>query len=132
MELGFTWPPSLFNFLVIDPFSVPLLNSVLLLSSGATVTCCHHYLINKSHNLALIFIFFTLILGFLFLGIQGIEYSHSILSVNRTIFGSCFFLLTGFHGLHVTIGAIFLRICFFRFIFHRKSNFNHTGFEAAS
>ena len=98
----------------MDPFSVPLLKSVLLLSSGVTVTAAHHYLMGGGLVLSNIFLILTVVLGRAFLALQVFEYAHSPFRIAASIFGTVFFLLTGFHGFHVTIGVLFLCIILLR------------------
>jgi cytochrome c oxidase subunit 3 len=94
----------------VNPFELPLLNTVILLSSGATVTYAHHSLIRNDRKGALLGSLVTIILAILFTGFQGIEYSVSSFTISDGAFGSCFFFGTGFHGLHVIIGTIFLSV----------------------
>jgi cytochrome c oxidase subunit 3 len=126
-ELGLIWPPV--GIYVFNPFNVPLLNTAILVSSGATVTWAHHRLLT---NKSLIFpIISTLILGIYFTFLQGIEYFISRFSIRDRAYGSVFFIATGFHGLHVLIGTTFLTFCFFRFLKNLTSAWNHLGFELA-
>src|SRR6202453_2667250 len=92
----------------INPFELPLLNTVLLLSSGFTVTFAHHSLIQGNRRGALYGLVFTIILAVLFTALQGIEYTVSSFTISDGAFGSCFYFGTGFHGLHVIIGTAFL------------------------
>ena len=135
-ELGVVWPPVKFDEIVIDPFSVPLLNTIILLSSGATVTACHFYLlVSEDHNLynqGLFYLFITVFLGIIFLYLQIEEYAQSYIRFNSTVYGSAFFILTGFHGLHVTIGAIALSVSLVRYFNCRISVFEHVGFEGSA
>jgi cytochrome c oxidase subunit 3 len=94
----------------VNPFELPLLNTVILLSSGATVTYAHHSLIQGKRKGALYGSIFTVILALVFTGFQGIEYSVSSFTISDGVFGTCFFFGTGFHGLHVIIGTIFLGV----------------------
>jgi cytochrome c oxidase subunit 3 len=94
----------------INPFELPLLNTVILLSSGITVTYAHHSLIQGYRAGALYGLVFTIILAILFTSLQGIEYSVSSFTISDGAFGSCFYFGTGFHGLHVIIGTIFLAV----------------------
>jgi cytochrome c oxidase subunit 3 len=96
----------------INPFELPLLNTVILLSSGVTVTYAHHSLIQGNRKGSLYGLIYTLILAVLFTGLQGIEYSVSSFTLSDGIFGTCFYFGTGFHGLHVIIGTIFLAVGF--------------------
>jgi cytochrome c oxidase subunit 3 len=94
----------------INPFELPLLNTVILLSSGATITYAHHSLIKGERAGALYGSIFTIILALVFTLFQGIEYSVSSFTISDSVFGTCFFFGTGFHGLHVIIGTIFLSV----------------------
>jgi cytochrome c oxidase subunit 3 len=94
----------------INPFELPLLNTVILLSSGCTVTYAHHSLIQGDRSGTLYGLVFTIILAILFTGLQAIEYSVSSFTISDGTFGSCFYFGTGFHGLHVIIGTAFLAV----------------------
>src|SRR5215469_17980048 len=94
----------------IDPFELPLLNTVILLSSGVTVTYAHHSLIQGNRSGALYGLVYTIILAIIFTGFQGVEYSVSSFTISDGAFGTCFYFGTGFHGLHVIIGTIFLSV----------------------
>jgi cytochrome c oxidase subunit 3 len=94
----------------VNPFELPLLNTVILLSSGATITYAHHSLIKGERKGAIYGSIFTVILALIFTLFQGIEYSVSSFTISDGVFGTCFFFGTGFHGLHVIIGTIFLAV----------------------
>jgi cytochrome c oxidase subunit 3 len=94
----------------INPFELPLLNTVILLSSGVTVTYAHHSLIEGNRKGTLYGLVYTLILAVLFTALQGIEYTVSSFTISDGAFGSCFYFGTGFHGLHVMIGTAFLAV----------------------
>jgi cytochrome c oxidase subunit 3 len=94
----------------INPFELPLLNTVILLSSGVTVTYAHHSLIQGNRRGALYGLVTTIILAIIFTALQGIEYTVSSFTITDGAFGSCFFFGTGFHGLHVMIGTAFLSV----------------------
>jgi cytochrome c oxidase subunit 3 len=96
----------------IDPFELPLLNTVLLLSSGFTVTYAHHSMIKGDRANTLYGLVYTIILAVLFTALQGLEYNVSSFTISDGVFGSCFYFGTGFHGLHVIIGTIFLATAF--------------------
>ena len=96
----------------INAFELPLLNTVVLLASGVTITYSHHSLIQGVRNSALFGALHTLILALVFTTFQGIEYSVSSFTLTDGAFGSCFYFGTGFHGLHVIIGTIFLTVGF--------------------
>jgi cytochrome c oxidase subunit 3 len=94
----------------INPFELPLLNTIILLSSGVTITFAHHSLIQGNRSGALYGTVFTIILALLFTGFQGIEYSVASFTITDSTFGSCFYFGTGFHGLHVMIGTAFIAV----------------------
>src|SRR5215475_2275811 len=94
----------------INPFELPLLNTIILLSSGVTVTYAHHSLIQGNRSGTLYGLVYTIILAVIFTALQGIEYTVSSFTISDGIFGSCFYFGTGFHGLHVIIGTIFLSV----------------------
>jgi cytochrome c oxidase subunit III len=104
---------------------------VLLLSSGFTITWSHHSLIKKKDYKFKFGLFLTIFLGVLFLFFQKFEYSKIQFSFNTLIYGSCFYMLTGFHGGHVIVGTIFLMVCLFRALDFHFSSFHHVGFELA-
>lgn len=96
----------------INAFELPLLNTAILLASGVTITYAHHSLIEgkTGRNSSLIGTFFTVGLALVFTGFQGVEYAVSSFTLTDGAFGSCFYFGTGFHGLHVIIGTIFLAV----------------------
>ena len=103
-----------------------------MLSSGATVTWAHHAIIVRAKKQALFSLILTLILATLFTSLQVVEYLDSPFTISDSVFGSCFFMTTGFHGFHVFIGTIFLFISFLRIIFNHFTSTHHFGFEAAA
>jgi cytochrome c oxidase subunit 3 len=94
----------------VNPFELPLLNTVILLSSGATITYAHHSLIKGERSGAIYGTIFTVILALVFTLFQGIEYNVSSFTISDGVFGTCFFFGTGFHGFHVIIGTIFIAV----------------------
>jgi cytochrome c oxidase subunit 3 len=94
----------------INAFELPLLNTVILLASGVTITYSHHSLIQGKRNGGLFGAMFTIVLALIFTGLQGLEYTVSSFTLTDGAFGSCFYFGTGFHGLHVIIGTIFLAV----------------------
>jgi len=96
---------------VLDPYRIPLLNTVLLLSSGVTVTWRHHSLRSGDFSAAGNGILLSILLGVIFLACQFIEYNNAVFSISDRVFGSNFFALTGFHRFHVTVGTIRLILC---------------------
>ena len=121
---------------IIDPFHLPLLNTLLLVASSITLTIAHHALRKDERTKVKVWLFLTLILGFAFLFFQIEEYMTAYndlgLTLNAGIYGSTFFLLTGFHGAHVTLGAIMITIMLIRIYKGHFEAEKHFGFEAAS
>jgi len=129
IELGAHWPPK-----GIDPinhFELPLLNTILLLSSGVTVTYSHHSLLQGKRTGTLYGLFFTIILAIFFTGLQAIEYTVSSFTLSDGTFGSCFYFGTGFHGLHVIIGTAFLVVGTWRVLAYHSTDNHHLGLESA-
>ncbi|YP_089596.1 cytochrome c oxidase subunit III (mitochondrion) [Rhinatrema bivittatum] len=130
IELGEHWPPA--GVLPLDPFEVPLLNTAVLLASGVTVTWAHHSLMQNNRKEAVQSLILTVMLGLYFTLLQAAEYHEAPFTIADGIYGSTFFVATGFHGLHVIIGSTFLMVCLMRqTLFHFTSN-HHFGFEAAA
>jgi cytochrome c oxidase subunit 3 len=124
------WPPE--GIEVIPAWQLPFLNTLILLTSGATVTWAHHAIKHGQRMNGIYALLLTIVLGLTFLGVQGFEYSHAPFSFRGGIYPTTFFMATGFHGFHVTVGAIFLSVCLYRQIRgHFKPN-QHIGFEAAA
>lgn len=130
IELGLIWPPTGIN--VFNPFKIPLLNTITLLTSGISVTWAHHRLINKNFSQTNQSLIITIVLGIYFSILQLLEYISASFNITDSVYGSIFFLATGFHGLHVLIGTIFLLICLIRHENFHFSTKHHLGFEAAA
>lgn len=130
IEIGVSWPP--IHIYPLNPFQVPLLNTAILLASGITVTWAHHSLLLGSYKESLQSIFITITLGIYFTVLQAQEYIEASFSISDSIYGASFFVATGFHGLHVIIGTLFLLICLIRIIYNHFSINHHFGFEAAA
>jgi len=124
------------EFEAMKPFGLPLINTAILLTSSVTVTIAHHALIAGKRNILGIFLAATFLLGFFFVYMQGAEYieayHHMNLKLTSGIYGSTFFMLTGFHGMHVTIGAIMLTIIWLRVLKGHFSPDKHFAFEAVA
>src|ERR1700744_1144725 len=114
----------------INPFELPLLNTVILLSSGFTVTYAHHSVIQGNRAGALYGLVYTIVLAVIFTSLQAIEYSVSSFTISDGVFGSCFYFGTGFHGLHVIIGTIFLLVGLIRVLLYHLTDNHHLGLEA--
>jgi cytochrome c oxidase subunit 3 len=123
-------------FETIPALGLPALNTLLLLSSGVTVTIAHHMLKHGNRTGLCVWLFATIVLGLTFLGVQGYEFYHAHVDLNLSLasgaYGSTFFMLTGFHGLHVTIGAIMLSAIFARSLKGHFTPTHHFGFEAVA
>ena len=130
VELGVAWPPQ--GVHPLDSFSVPLLNTAILLSSGGTVTWAHHAIVSGKREEAILGLSLTVLLGVLFTGLQAIEYYEAPFAISDSVYGSTFFMATGFHGFHVIIGTTFLTVCLIRLKFNQFTCRQHVGFEAAS
>jgi len=128
VELGAQWPP--LGIDPINPFELPLLNTVILLSSGATVTYAHHSIIKGNREGTLYGSLVTILLAMIFTVFQGIEYSVSSFTISDGAFGTCFFFGTGFHGLHVIIGTLFLSVAAWRAYAYQITDNHHLGLEA--
>ncbi len=127
---GSVWPPE--GIQTFDPWELPFLNTLILLSSGVTVTWAHHALIEDNRRDLVRGLALTVLLGLTFTGIQAFEYSHAPFSFRGGIYPTTFFMATGFHGFHVMIGTTFLTVCLYRaWKGHFKPD-HHVGFEAAA
>jgi cytochrome c oxidase subunit III len=127
---GGTWPPK--GMEVLDPFHLPLYNTIILLLSGTTVTWAHHALIHGDRKGLINGLVLTVGLGMLFTMVQAYEYMHAPFGFKDTIYGATFFMATGFHGFHVIIGTIFLLVCLIRAWRGDFTPQKHFGFEAAA
>nr|QXG19154.1 cytochrome c oxidase subunit III [Drosophila burlai] len=130
IELGASWPPM--GIISFNPFQIPLLNTAILLASGVTVTWAHHSLMENNHSQTTQGLFFTVILGIYFTILQAYEYIEAPFTIADSVYGSTFFMATGFHGIHVLIGTTFLLICLLRHLNNHFSKNHHFGFEAAA
>jgi cytochrome c oxidase subunit 3 len=115
-----------------DPFHLPLINTLVLLLSGTTVTWAHHALQHDDRSGAKLGLLVTILLGMAFTALQVFEYSHAQFSFDGTLYGSAFFMATGFHGAHVVIGTLFLIVCLLRLLTGGMSAQKHLGFEFAA
>ena len=124
------------SYEIIPAFGLPALNTALLLTSGLTITVAHHALKSAHRGILKVFLALTFLLGFIFLGVQVMEYGHAYhelgLQLGTGIYGSTFFMLTGFHGLHVLIGAIMLTVIWLRCLKGHFTPRQHFAFEAVA
>nr|YP_009498531.1 cytochrome c oxidase subunit III [Caridina multidentata]AWK60844.1 cytochrome c oxidase subunit III [Caridina multidentata]AZH81019.1 cytochrome c oxidase subunit III [Caridina multidentata]AZH81020.1 cytochrome c oxidase subunit III [Caridina multidentata] len=130
VEVGSCWPPA--GIQAFNPFQIPLLNTAVLLASGATVTWAHHAMMESNLTQALQGLTLTVLLGVYFTGLQYLEYYEAPFTIADSVYGSTFFVATGFHGLHVVIGSTFLSVCMYRSYMCHFSSKHHFGFEAAA
>nr|YP_009995511.1 cytochrome c oxidase subunit III [Ochthebius viridis]QNP09966.1 cytochrome c oxidase subunit 3 [Ochthebius viridis] len=130
IEIGMMWPPK--GIMTFNPIQIPLLNTLILLTSGLTVTWAHHSLMENNFLQAKQGLLLTVILGIYFTMLQAYEYIEASFTISDAVYGSSFFMATGFHGIHVIIGTTFLMICYFRHLNNHFSSIHHFGFEAAA
>ena len=135
---GFTGSPArtIEPFTTMGPWPIPTLNTLILLSSGVTVTIAHHALIANARGRAIVFMWLTVLLGATFLGFQAYEYIHAYhelnLKLTSGVYGSTFFMLTGFHGFHVFVGMLMLLFITIRLMRGHFTPERHFGFEGAA
>nr|QNG56202.1 cytochrome c oxidase subunit III [Pediacus taiwanensis] len=130
IDIGMLWPPK--GISTFNPLEIPLLNTLILLTSGLTVTWTHHSLMENNYKESLQSLLITVTLGIYFSLLQAYEYMEASFTISDAIYGSSFFMATGFHGLHVLIGSTFLTICLIRHYNNHFSSIHHFGFEAAA
>ncbi len=130
-EIGGVWPPK--NIETINPFRLPYLNTLLLLLSASSLTWAHEAM-EKYGDMEDVKkgLLITIVLGLVFTSVQIFEYSHAAFSIKDGIYGSNFYMLTGFHGAHVLIGTIFLIVCYVRVRQNQFTQHHHVGFETAT
>jgi cytochrome c oxidase subunit 3 len=124
------WPPA--GIETFDPWHLPVINTLILLTSGATVTWAHHALLENDRKGLVNGLILTVFLGLLFTTFQAFEYADAQFGFSGNIYGANFFMATGFHGAHVIIGTLFLAVCLIRAIRGDFSPDKHIGFEAAA
>jgi cytochrome c oxidase subunit 3 len=131
---GGVWPPKASpNFTAtFDPWGLPLVNTLILLLSGTTVTWAHHALLENDRKGLVQGLALTVVLGVMFTVCQAYEYGHAAFHYSGHIYGATFFMATGFHGAHVIIGTLFLLVCLFRAMSGDFTPKQHFGFEAAA
>jgi cytochrome c oxidase subunit 3 len=125
------WPPE--GIETFDPWHLPLINTLILLCSGAAATWAHHALVHENNRKDMFNgLLLAIVLGVLFTFFQAYEYSHAAFGFAGNIYGASFFMATGFHGFHVLIGTIFLTVCLIRVYYGHFTPEKHVGFEAAA
>lgn len=130
IDIGAVWPPK--GIAVLSPWEVPFLNTLLLLSSGAAVTWAHHAILAGDRQSATYGLIATIVLAVFFTALQVVEYLEAPFTISDSVYGSTFFMATGFHGFHVFVGTLFLAVCLFRHMNHHFTKKHHFGFEAAA
>nr|ANJ70695.1 cytochrome c oxidase subunit 3 [Uloma sp. BMNH 1425257] len=130
IDIGMLWPPK--GISPFNPTQIPLLNTLILLTSGLTVTWAHHSLMENNLKQTTQALIITVVLGLYFSALQAFEYLESSFSISDAAYGSSFFVATGFHGIHVIIGTTFLLVCLLRHLKNHFSQTHHFGFEAAA
>ena len=124
------WPPE--GVIPFETWGLPFLNTLILLTSGATVTAAHHAIREGDQQKMVFWTGLTVLLGAIFLAFQMFEYGHATFGFRDGIYSSTFYMATGFHGFHVFVGVCFLAVCFFRARAGHFSSEHHIGFEAAA
>ncbi|MEE2525306.1 cytochrome c oxidase subunit 3 [Hyphobacterium sp. HN65] len=125
-----SWPPP--GVETFDPWHLPLMNTLILLLSGTTVTWAHHALQHGDRKGAIQGLILTVLLGLSFTGVQFYEYTHAHFAFDGNLYGATFFMATGFHGAHVIIGTLFLAVCLIRLLRGGMTPQKHFGLEAAA
>ncbi len=127
---GGEWPPK--GVHTFDPWDIPLVNTLILLTSGTTITWAHHAMLHNDRRGLIVGLVCTIILAVMFTALQVYEYAHATFSFSGSIYGATFFMATGFHGAHVIIGTVFLTVTLFRALAGHFTDKQHFGFEAAA
>lgn len=129
-EIGSVWPPK--GIETLSAWEIPFLNTLILLSSGASVTWAHHARVAGYRDQAIQGLLRTVALAAAFTALQGFEYLHAPFTISDGVYGSTFFRATGFHGFHVFVGTVFLTVCLYRLVEFHFTRQHHFGFEAAA
>jgi cytochrome c oxidase subunit 3 len=126
------WEAGVPGIQTFDPFHLPLINTLVLLLSGTTVTWAHHALQHGDRKGATLGTLLTVVLGVCFTILQVYEYTHAAFGISGSLYGATFYMATGFHGAHVIIGTIFLAVCLIRLLMGHWTKEKHFGYEAAA
>ena len=129
VEIGGVWPP--LGIQILDPFAIPLLNTILLLSSGAFITYAHHAVIKGNRGSTILGLILTLLFAIIFTALQYYEYSEAGFTIADSVYGTVFFASTGLHGFHVIVGTIFIGVQFIRILNHHITTSHHVGLESS-
>nr|YP_009947346.1 cytochrome c oxidase subunit III [Metidiocerus sp. ZB-2019]QOH91844.1 cytochrome c oxidase subunit III [Metidiocerus sp. ZB-2019] len=130
MEIGLQWPP--LGIKTFNPMSIPMLNTMILLSSGISMTWAHNSILTKNFSQSMKSMIITVVLGLYFTSLQLYEYLESPFCISDSIYGSTFFMSTGFHGIHVMVGTAFIIIIMLRTKNLHFSKMHHIGFESSA
>jgi cytochrome c oxidase subunit 3 len=130
LEIGCVWPPK--GIEAINPWHVPLLNTFVLVTSGAYITWAHYSLLAGYRKQTIHALLFTILFAVWFTGLQYWEYSKAPFNISDSVYGSVFYMTTGLHGFHVLVGSLFLIVCLFRQIAYHFTTGQHVGFECAA
>ena len=130
VAIGCTWPPV--GIQTLNPWLVPFVNTVILLTSGVTITWAHKALYARLRMETIIALVLTVTLGAIFTGFQGLEYKTSNFNINDSVYGSIFYMATGFHGFHVLVGTIFIVVGLIRHYYYHFTDTQHFGFESSA
>jgi len=130
VEIGAVWPAP--GIQVLNAWHIPFVNTIILLTSGVTVTWTHRAIVQGLKKQTIVSLILTILWGAAFTGFQVLEYLEAPFSINDGIYGSTFFMATGFHGFHILIGSIFLFVCLIRAMKDHFNKYHHFGFEAAA
>lgn len=128
-NLGGVWPPVSINS--ISCYMTPLTNTVVLLSSGATITWAHHAVFLKAKRHSVVSLLYTVFLAVLFTYFQGVEYVSLPFNISDSVYGSCFYMTTGFHGFHVFVGTVAIVVAFVRLVKNHFTNTHHLGMDSS-
>tara|TARA_B110000977_G_scaffold34041_1_gene45366 strand:+ start:3108 stop:3977 length:870 start_codon:yes stop_codon:yes gene_type:complete len=128
-NIGGVWPPEAIS--VMKASGIPLTNTILLVSSGATVTWAHHAIRGRAKNHTIIGLIFTIVLASIFTALQGLEYVEAPFDISDSVYGSCFYMTTGFHGFHVFVGTCCLAVSLWRVVINHYTCTHHFGLESA-
>nr|BDN85868.1 cytochrome c oxidase subunit 3 [Microheliella maris] len=130
IQIGAIWPPK--GIEVLNAFEVPLLNTFILLLSGATITWAHHAILAGKREESIYGLIATVTLALLFTTLQAVEYNEAAFNISDSVYGSTFYMATGFHGFHVIVGTLFITVCLYRQMKYHFTKQHHFGFEAAA
>nr|YP_009987510.1 cytochrome c oxidase subunit III [Bambusiphaga taibaishana]QBZ37970.1 cytochrome c oxidase subunit III [Bambusiphaga taibaishana] len=130
IEMGLKWPPKGID--TFNPMEIPLLNTIILISSGASITWAHQSILSNKLKQSIKSLMITILLSIYFTSLQWIEYKNSSFTITDSVYGSSFFLTTGFHGLHVLMGTIFILTAMESILMMKSNKFNHLSLELSA